>query len=209
MIVDLQNITVAWKFDFRRRKRSPGKLIFIEFHRCILESPSHPYGRNRIEKSMQIAETVQTTTRQLGNSDMQITAIGFGAWAIGGGDWQFGWGSQDDNDSVAAIQRALDLGINWIDTAAVYGSAILKKWWPRSGRTAAEAASSSPNARWSGARNSGRRRIRFIAASSEIHPQGTRIEPAPPEDGRQSISTRSIGPIPRMKSRRAGRRWRN
>ncbi len=70
---------------------------------------------------MQIAETVQTTTRQLGNSDMQITAIGFGAWAIGGGDWQFGWGSQDDNDSVAAIQHALDLGINWIDTAAVYG----------------------------------------------------------------------------------------
>jgi aryl-alcohol dehydrogenase-like predicted oxidoreductase len=52
---------------------------------------------------------------------MQITAIGFGAWAIGGGDWQFGWGAQDDNDSVAAIQRALDLGINWIDTAAVYG----------------------------------------------------------------------------------------
>ena len=52
---------------------------------------------------------------------MHLTAIGFGAWAIGGGDWQFGWGSQDDNDSIAAIQRALDLGINWIDTAAVYG----------------------------------------------------------------------------------------
>ncbi len=49
------------------------------------------------------------------------TAIGFGAWAIGGGDWQFSWGPQDDNDSIAAIQRALDLGINWIDTAAIYG----------------------------------------------------------------------------------------
>ncbi len=60
-------------------------------------------------------------TRQLGNSDLNITRIGFGAWAIGGGDWQFGWGHQDDADSVAAIHRALELGINWIDTAAVYG----------------------------------------------------------------------------------------
>ncbi len=60
-------------------------------------------------------------TKQLGNSDLQITPIGYGAWAIGGGNWQFGWGSQDDQDSIAAIQRALDLGINWIDTAAVYG----------------------------------------------------------------------------------------
>jgi aryl-alcohol dehydrogenase-like predicted oxidoreductase len=61
------------------------------------------------------------TLRTLGNSDLQITPIGFGAWAIGGGDWQYGWGPQDDNDSIAAIHRALDLGINWIDTAAVYG----------------------------------------------------------------------------------------
>ncbi len=52
---------------------------------------------------------------------MQLTSIGLGAWAIGGGDWQYAWGPQDDNDSVAAIHRALDLGINWIDTAAVYG----------------------------------------------------------------------------------------
>lgn len=60
-------------------------------------------------------------TRQLGNTDMQITPIGFGAWAIGGGGWSLGWGSQDDNESIAAIKRALNLGINWIDTAAVYG----------------------------------------------------------------------------------------
>jgi aryl-alcohol dehydrogenase-like predicted oxidoreductase len=60
-------------------------------------------------------------TRQFGNTDMQITAVGFGAWALGGGDWSFGWGAQDDNASIAAIHRALDLGINWIDTAAVYG----------------------------------------------------------------------------------------
>jgi aryl-alcohol dehydrogenase-like predicted oxidoreductase len=53
--------------------------------------------------------------------DLDITPIGFGAWAIGGGGWQFGWGAQDDRDSVAAIHEALDAGVNWIDTAAVYG----------------------------------------------------------------------------------------
>jgi aryl-alcohol dehydrogenase-like predicted oxidoreductase len=59
--------------------------------------------------------------RQLGNSDLHITPLGVGAWAIGGGGWEFGWGPQDDNDSIAAIHAALDAGINWIDTAAVYG----------------------------------------------------------------------------------------
>ena len=59
--------------------------------------------------------------KRLGNSDLELSPLGFGAWAIGGGDWQFAWGPQDDNDSVAAIHKALDLGINWIDTAAVYG----------------------------------------------------------------------------------------
>src|SRR5216683_2557726 len=60
-------------------------------------------------------------TKQLGNSDLFITSIGFGAWAIGGSGWEFGWGEQDDKASIAAIHRALDLGVNWIDTAAVYG----------------------------------------------------------------------------------------
>lgn len=60
-------------------------------------------------------------TKQLGNSDLFITPIGFGTWAIGGSGWEFGWGEQDDKASVAAIHRALDLGINWIDTAAIYG----------------------------------------------------------------------------------------
>ena len=59
--------------------------------------------------------------RTLGNSDLNLSAIGFGAWAIGGGDWSYAWGPQDDNDSIAAIHRALDLGVNWIDTAAIYG----------------------------------------------------------------------------------------
>jgi aryl-alcohol dehydrogenase-like predicted oxidoreductase len=60
-------------------------------------------------------------SRKLGNSDLHITPIGYGAWAIGGSGWQFGWGSQDDNDSISAIHRSLELGVNWIDTAAVYG----------------------------------------------------------------------------------------
>jgi aryl-alcohol dehydrogenase-like predicted oxidoreductase len=60
-------------------------------------------------------------TKRLGNSDLHITPIGFGAWAIGGGGWAFGWGSQDDQESVEAIRKALDLGVNWIDTAAIYG----------------------------------------------------------------------------------------
>lgn len=59
--------------------------------------------------------------RRLGRTDMEITRTGFGAWAIGGGDWAAGWGDQDDRDSIAAIRRALSLGINWIDTAPVYG----------------------------------------------------------------------------------------
>jgi len=60
-------------------------------------------------------------TRKLGNSDLQITPLGVGAWAIGGGGWAFGWGPQDDDESIAAIRAAIDEGWNWIDTAAVYG----------------------------------------------------------------------------------------
>jgi aryl-alcohol dehydrogenase-like predicted oxidoreductase len=60
-------------------------------------------------------------TKRLGNSDLFLTPIGFGAWAIGGSGWEFAWGGQDDRDSIAAIREALEAGINWIDTAAVYG----------------------------------------------------------------------------------------
>jgi len=60
-------------------------------------------------------------TRRFGRTDMEITRVGFGAWAIGGAGWAFGWGSQDDSASISAIRHALDRGINWIDTAAVYG----------------------------------------------------------------------------------------
>jgi len=75
-------------------------------------------------------------TRKLGNSDLQITPIGFGAWAIGGSGWEYAWGPQEDTDSIAAIHRALELGVNWIDTAPVYGmghsedvvARALKEW---------------------------------------------------------------------------------
>ena len=60
-------------------------------------------------------------TKRLGNSDLNITPVGYGSWAIGGSGWQFAWGKQNDEDSIAAIHRALELGVNWIDTAAVYG----------------------------------------------------------------------------------------
>src|SRR5947209_10912743 len=60
-------------------------------------------------------------TRQLGRTDLNITPIGLGAWAMGGGNWASAWGPQDDGESIATIERAVELGINWIDTAAVYG----------------------------------------------------------------------------------------
>jgi aryl-alcohol dehydrogenase-like predicted oxidoreductase len=66
-------------------------------------------------------QQTQLRTTELGKTGMQITRVGFGAWAIGGGKWQFGWGPQDDDASIETIQRALDLGVNWIDTAAAYG----------------------------------------------------------------------------------------
>src|SRR6478672_7331562 len=79
---------------------------------------------------------IDMKTKQLGNSNLFITPVGFGAWAIGGSGWEFGWGEQDDKASVAAIHRALELGVNWIDTAADYGmghseevvAAALKSW---------------------------------------------------------------------------------
>ena len=66
-------------------------------------------------------QETQLATRELGATGLEITRVGFGAWAIGGGGWEFGWGPQDDDESIAAIHRALEHGINWIDTAAAYG----------------------------------------------------------------------------------------
>jgi len=66
-------------------------------------------------------EKTQIKTQELGTTGLEITRVGFGAWAIGGGGYDWGWGTQDDDDSIAAIQHALELGVNWIDTAAQYG----------------------------------------------------------------------------------------
>jgi aryl-alcohol dehydrogenase-like predicted oxidoreductase len=66
-------------------------------------------------------EQTRLETTELGSTGLEITRFGFGAWAIGGGGWEFGWGPQEDDESIEAIQRALELGVNWIDTAAGYG----------------------------------------------------------------------------------------
>src|SRR3981189_2648233 len=60
-------------------------------------------------------------TRPLGSSGLNITTLGFGSWAVGGGGWSYGWGPQDDAESLATMRRAMGFGINWMDTAAVYG----------------------------------------------------------------------------------------
>ncbi len=78
-------------------------------------------ARPASDPDMATLASTRLESRQLGDSDLHLTRIGFGAWAIGGGDWEFGWGAQEDEDSIRALHRALDLGINWIDTAAVYG----------------------------------------------------------------------------------------
>jgi aryl-alcohol dehydrogenase-like predicted oxidoreductase len=72
---------------------------------------------------MQLAQlkTTPLQTTQLGGTGLEITRVGFGAWAIGGGGWEFGWGPQEDQQSIETIHRALELGVNWIDTAAAYG----------------------------------------------------------------------------------------
>jgi aryl-alcohol dehydrogenase-like predicted oxidoreductase len=64
---------------------------------------------------------VSLPTTRLGRTDMHLTRVGFGAWAIGGGGWTFAWGNQDDAESIGAIRKAVESGVNWIDTAAVYG----------------------------------------------------------------------------------------
>lgn len=65
--------------------------------------------------------TITSPARSLGSSGLEITTVGFGAWAVGGGSWAYGWGPQDDDQSITAIRHAVGLGLNWIDTAAVYG----------------------------------------------------------------------------------------
>jgi aryl-alcohol dehydrogenase-like predicted oxidoreductase len=84
----------------------------------------HLRARRAIKlRSLDMSEIGKSTLpkRKLGRTDMSITPVGLGAWAIGGGDWAVGWGEQDDSQSIAAIRHAVDRGVNWIDTAAIYG----------------------------------------------------------------------------------------
>jgi len=69
-------------------------------------------------------------TRPLGTTGLEITVVGLGSWAVGGSGWSFGWGPQDDNDSIAAIRHAIASGVNWIDTAAAYGAGTPKRSSP-------------------------------------------------------------------------------
>jgi aryl-alcohol dehydrogenase-like predicted oxidoreductase len=80
-----------------------------------INQPVHSGHKERLMPQTQL------TTTELGATGLQITRVGFGAWAIGGGGWEFGWGPQNDEESIAAIHHALELGVNWIDTAAAYG----------------------------------------------------------------------------------------
>src|SRR3989454_214739 len=75
----------------------------------------------RVPMTLAVRDTDTLPTAPLGTTGMRITRVGFGAWAVGGGGWTFAWGNQDDTDSIAAIRHAVERGINWIDTAAVYG----------------------------------------------------------------------------------------
>ena len=93
--------------------------------------------------------TTNLPTVALGRTDMRITRVGFGAWAIGGGGWAFAWGDQDDSESIAAMTHAVRSGVNWIDTAAVYGlghseelvgRALTASCPPASGRTCSRSA---------------------------------------------------------------------
>ena len=79
-----------------------------------------PYIRRLINQASNTKPIIMQT-RKLGYSDLDLTTIGLGTWAMGGGEWKFGWGPQDDKASIDSIHRALDVGINWIDTAAIYG----------------------------------------------------------------------------------------
>jgi aryl-alcohol dehydrogenase-like predicted oxidoreductase len=88
--------------------------------------------------------TAASALRTLGNSDLRLSPIGLGAWAIGGGDWAYAWGPQDDQESIAAIHRALDMGINWIDTAAIYGLGHSEEVVGRALKSASKSGSGRP-----------------------------------------------------------------
>jgi hypothetical protein len=149
---------------------------------------------------------------KLGQSDLNITPIGIGAWAIGGGQWEFGWGAQNDQKSIDAIRTGLDLGINWIDTAAAYGLGHSETVVGHAVGGLRRRPTSSRNAVWSGTTPA---RSRIIC---KPHPFSASAKPV--SSGWESmplISTRFTGPpgkaprslrlLGRLKKQSA--RWRN
>ena len=88
-----------------------------ESHR-LLKLPEHVTVSNQ----QRTVERTTMQTKQLGKTDLELTRVGLGTWAMGGGDWRFGWGPQDEQEAVSAVLRAVELGVNWIDTAPVYGN---------------------------------------------------------------------------------------
>src|ERR1700689_495147 len=86
----------------------------------LLVCPASPPPALRA-RTLRRANTMALDKRRLGTTDLEITTVGFGAWAIGGGGWAYGWGPQDDAGSISAIRHPVPRGVNWIDTAAIYG----------------------------------------------------------------------------------------
>ena len=118
---DMNRTDSQFSARFRRLARRPE--FFHALARPLLWYFSG-YSKQRLRDQIDqqnYPKEIAMKTKQLGNSDLNITPVGFGAWAIGGSGWEFAWGGQDDSDSIAAIHEALDAGVNWIDTAAVYG----------------------------------------------------------------------------------------
>ena len=154
--------------------------------------------------STQASSATSFETRQLGNSDLRLTPIGYGAWAIGGGNWEFAWGAQDDDESVRTIERALDAGINWIDTAAIYGLG-------HSEEVVAKALAKSPHKPYVFTKCSMRWKWRpqDLSQSEGGISQGRTGElAAQAESGCDRPLPDSLAESRRRRSKRDGRRWR-
>ena len=148
-------------------------------------------------------ERTQLKTTELGATGLEITRVGFGAWAIGGGGWEWGWGPQDDDESVAAIHRALELGVNWIDTAAAYGFGHSEQVVGR----ALGGLDERPYVFTKAALLEGPGRTHGPEPAARLAPARGRGEPRSGSASTRSTSTRSTGRSRTRTSRRAGRRW--
>ena len=149
-------------------------------------------------------------TRPLGTTGLDLTTVGFGAWAAGGGAWAYGWGPQDDDESVDAMRRALALGVNWIDTAAVYGLGHSEEVVGRVLRDLPEAERPYVFTKGGLVWNE---RDRMAAPVQTLAPGSIRAESARPRSAASvssaSICISSTGPTPSARrSRRRGQRWR-